>query len=48
MTAFPADSLKPTIPGANLGTKLFGVGFLAEAVDFFNPLSDIQDIIDLF
>jgi hypothetical protein len=27
---------------------IFGDNILGDAVDFFNPLSDAQDIIDLF
>ena len=35
------------VPGANLGVMVFGDGFLGNAVDFFNPLSDVQDIVDI-
>ena len=32
---------------ANIGVVLFGDGFLGNALDFLNPLSDIQDMFDL-
>ena len=48
VTAFPASSLKTLVPGANIGTSLFGAGFLSQVVDFVNPLSDIQDVINFF
>jgi RHS repeat-associated protein len=35
------------VPGANIGVMAFGDGFWGNAVDFFNPLSDIQDVFDL-
>ena len=35
------------VPGAGLGKDLFGDNLLGEAADFFNPLSDVKDIIDL-
>ncbi len=46
ITSFPSKSFK--IPGAALGITLFGDNFFGHAVNFFNPLSDVQDIIDLF
>jgi RHS repeat-associated protein len=36
------------IPGAFFGRDLFGDGFWGNTVDFFNPLSDLQDLLDLF
>jgi hypothetical protein len=35
------------IPGACLRQQVFG-NFLGKAVDFFNPLSELQEFIDLF
>ncbi len=35
------------IPGATLGHDIFGDNLLGDIADFFNPLSDIQDIVDL-
>jgi hypothetical protein len=35
------------VPCANLGIQLFGDGFFGQTVDFFNPLSDIQELCDL-
>ena len=35
------------VPCANIGVVLFGDGFLGNALDFLNPLSDIQDMFDL-
>lgn len=35
------------VPCANIGVTMLGDGFLGNAVDFFNPLSDIQDIFDI-
>ena len=35
------------VPGANIGVMAFGDGFWGNAVDFFKPLSDIQDVFDL-
>ena len=35
------------IPGAAIGVSLIGDNLLGNAADFFNPLSDIQDLIDL-
>jgi hypothetical protein len=48
ITAFPAESYKISIPGANIGKKLFGTGFLGQLIDFVNPISDIEDMINLF
>jgi hypothetical protein len=45
VTTFPISRL--TIPGANLGVTLFGNNLFGQACDFFNPLTDIQDLIDL-
>jgi RHS repeat-associated protein len=36
------------VPGSALGNDMFGDNPFADVVDFFNPLSDLQDIIDLF
>jgi hypothetical protein len=36
------------IPGANLGKDIFGDNLLGEAVDLFNPLSDIQSAVDIY
>ena len=38
---------KLTIPGATIGVSLFGDNVLGQTYDFFNPLSDIQDVLDL-
>jgi RHS repeat-associated protein len=38
--------LNGTVPGATLGKDVFGDNVVGEAVDFFNPLSDAQDMID--
>ncbi len=45
ITSFPASAFK--IPGANLGIVIFGNNFIGHAANFFNPLSDLQDIVDL-
>ncbi|ALG68909.1 hypothetical protein [Beggiatoa leptomitoformis] len=44
ITTFPAMTYK--VPGATLGVAIFGDNLLGEGVDFFNPLSDVQDVID--
>src|SRR5262249_23082585 len=36
-----------TIPCATLSTDIFGDNPLGEAVDFFNPISDAQSILDI-
>jgi hypothetical protein len=36
------------IPGANLGKDIFGDNLLGEAVDLFNPLSDVQSAVDIY
>jgi len=36
-----------TVPGAALGITLFGDNVFGKAVNFFNPLSDVQDMIDV-
>lgn len=41
VTSFPASSFK-------VGVKLFGANVLGYGVDFFNPLSYAQDIVELF
>lgn len=38
----------PIIPGATLGVDLLGDNIFGQAVDFFNPLSDAQSIIDIY
>ena len=45
VTMFPAPFFK--IPGSALGVGIFGDNLLGNAVDLFNPLSDLQDIIDV-
>lgn len=45
ITTFPIDKL--SVPGATLGVAIFGNNLLGEACDFFNPLSDVQDVLDL-
>lgn len=35
------------MPGAHLGVFLFGDNLLGDLFDFFNPLSDAQDIVDI-
>jgi RHS repeat-associated protein len=35
------------VPGSSLGTDILGDNLLGEVVNFFNPLGDIQDVIDL-
>jgi RHS repeat-associated protein len=39
--------VKYRIPGSNLGVSILGCNLLGKAVDFFNPLSDAQDVLDL-
>ncbi len=51
ITSFPSKAYKATkinVPGAALGTTILGDNIFGQAADFFNPLSDLQDIIDLF
>ena len=35
------------VPGASLGADLFGDNVVGQAVDFLNPLGDVQDVVDL-
>ena len=45
--AIPVDG-KIVVPGAALGTTLFGEdSAAADVVDLLNPLSDVQDVLDL-
>ncbi|KPA11162.1 type IV secretion protein Rhs [Candidatus Magnetomorum sp. HK-1] len=46
ITSFPSSSFK--VVGSTLGVYIFGNNFFGKTVDFFNPLSDIQDVVDLF
>jgi RHS repeat-associated protein len=45
VTTFPAEGFK--VPGSALGVMIFGDNFVGNGVDFFNPLSDLQDVLDL-
>ena len=45
VTTFPIPGVK--IPGSALGVGLFGDNAFGNVCDFFNPLSDLQDLIDL-
>jgi len=36
------------IPGAYLGNDIFGDNFFGDTANFFNPLIDIQELIDLY
>ena len=45
VTTFPIGNI--TVPGANLGVAILGDNFFGQACDFFNPLSDLQDVINL-
>ena len=48
ITAYPVKSMKTIVPGAHIGTTLFGTGIIGTLIDFVNPLSDIEDVINLF
>jgi uncharacterized protein RhaS with RHS repeats len=45
VTNFPSHDFK--VPGSSLGVDAFGEGLVGETIDFVNPLSDIQEIVDL-
>ena len=45
VTTFPIRNI--SIPGANLGVAMFGNNVFGSVCNFFNPLSDLQDLIDL-
>lgn len=46
VTTFPTSKL--TVPFSAIGVSVFGDNLAGQAVDFFNPMSDIQNIVDLF
>ena len=39
--------VKYTVPGATAGTYLLGDNAFGKTLNFFNPLSDVQDVVDL-
>ena len=40
--------MKTIVPDAQIGTTLFRTGIIGTIIDFVNPLSDIEDVINLF